>query len=364
MCKLKWSAAILHTFVSRCMFAHLPPCADLQYLFGCAVQRMHRLPDASRPAVYGTAAECEEEARGWFLSAASRGHPGACDALATYLLRWLDAIKAPLALPRSYSDAAFFLWKGAQPSSSCGLSHLMGASEKDASGRELCAEHLRRLSGGQNAATFKCLVTKDIPPGCPPLPADVVDSMAQMLHMGPVRLRTAAAEPYNDFRAQYLVAMQFLGTLIPFIVAYVSLQHNEESWLQEVWCYLLSPAPSPADFKPDVARGLLERSAAAGFAPAAAFLAAVAAGGSGSTSSSGEPDWSAERARGLLGGPQLLPPEHHYKFENAAGSGLQTPYTFSISADLLERVPPAGANTEWEVISAELKKVRAVSRRS
>lgn len=191
-----------------------------------------------------------------------------------------------------------------------------------------------------------------------------VERMAEMLHMGPVRLLTAAKEPHNDPRAQFLAAMQLLGTPAVWVMASVNMQHrSSETWLEQVWCYFLASL-HVTSLSPESARSLLvERSAVAGFLPAAAFLAAVAARGSGGGSAGGEEEvWSAERARGLLGGPHLLPPEHRYKFNIERGSGQQQPpYTFT-NAPCYERAPIEAARDQ-QLMMTEVSKVRDRSNR-
>lgn len=254
--------------LTRPIPATLPP--HIQYRIGTVVQRMQVLPDSERPAAYGTRAQCELEARGWFALASmhDRPHPLACAALAACLLgSEADSGGARATLPRSYHDAAFFLWRGSQHGAAW-----PGASAADSrEARELCAGRLRDLVNKGHRAHFAHLATKDWPAALPPPTEEEAHALVTLLHMGPVRLQQLANPPFSDPRAMYLVALQQLGTPDLRVYAYLDLAHDTTTWLQQVWVWVLCSE----QLNEGLILSLLQASRDGGFAPAAALLEAA-----------------------------------------------------------------------------------------
>jgi hypothetical protein len=250
-----------------------PNCAAQQYELGCAVQRelvacsgggnsdsdpnARQATAAPPPATQlcgGDVEACEVEARAWFLAAARHGHLGAHDAVASYFLtRPLGDALRFRALPPSYHDAVFWLWAGSHK----GLTAATG--------------ELATLVRNDTQRELMPLATKDLPERLvEQVTAADRQRLVRLLHLGP-RLAQAAAAPYEDASAaQFLLAMQHLGTPVPSMSIFYRdfVQAGTKVSTMTICiqlCTLLGGSAATA-------QQLLRASAAAGYAPAAAFL--------------------------------------------------------------------------------------------
>ena len=234
----------------------LPECATLQYQLGCRCQHQH----VAGGGAWGDVAATEEEARAWFLCAARHGHAPAHDAVASYFLTRPRG--DGLCYPTSrcyYHDAAFYFW----------LAVRLGLPRSDCKFAELAANGTQKQ--------FYVLATKDLPASCP-VSAEERQRLVRMLHLGP-RLKDAAAPPHNDPEAQFLLAVQHLGTPALHVTCANFAQElvPDAHGCAEV-CVLQLEVAAPRRGAGEgaslaAAAALLRRAAGAGYAPAAAFLA-------------------------------------------------------------------------------------------
>lgn len=209
-------------------------------------------------AALGDLGGAEEEALGWFLTAARHGHVMAMDAVALYLNadRTPGTMKLTSLTPWPH-DAAFYLWKATQ--------HGVQVDS---------TEMLDRFSYGLHHF-FVPLALKDAQGAAN---ADTVKRLVRLLHTGP-RLAEAAAPPYNDAAARFLLATQLLGTPAPRLrIQHVLGDSRSDDKPSLVTAVTIELHDARVGTEPRRrANALLRSSAAAGFEPAISFLAAAGA---------------------------------------------------------------------------------------
>jgi hypothetical protein len=139
------------------------PQAVGQYSLGCALQGQH----IARGGSFGSALQCEEEARAWFLLAARHGHAAAHEAVGAYFLSHPSLAAGEFALEGSYHDAFFYFWaairKGYDVGTTARLTALVSIATQD---------------------HFLPLATKVVPAGAQ-LSAVARQYMVALLHLGP-----------------------------------------------------------------------------------------------------------------------------------------------------------------------------------
>lgn len=227
-----------------------PRYPERQYELGVRVQLQHQAGGGS----LGNAAACAYEARAWFLVAARHGHARAHDAVASYFLARPLGVTTFKEVEPSYHDAAYHFWVGAR----------MGVPTAVAS--------LAHLAANDTQKQLLPLATKDLPAECD-VSGEDRQRLVRLLHLGP-RLADAAREPHNDPAAQFLRAMQLLGTPAPSLMVLWPAEEPDEETGGQVCTFGFVLCDAPAMDAP-AARALLQRAAAQGYAPAVAFLAAA-----------------------------------------------------------------------------------------
>jgi hypothetical protein len=227
-----------------------PRYPERQYELGVRVQLQH----VAGGGTLGNAAACAHEARSWFLVAARHGHAGAHDAVASYCLARPLGVTTFKEVEPWYYDAAFHLWVGAR----------MGVPTAAAS--------LAHLAANDTQKQLLPLATKDLPSECD-VSGDERQRLVRLLHLGP-RLAEAAREPHNDPAAQFLRAMQLLGSPVPSMAVCWPAEEPDDEMGGQVCTigFLLCDAPA---MDVPAARALLQRAAAQSYEPAVAFLAAA-----------------------------------------------------------------------------------------
>jgi hypothetical protein len=249
-----------------------PSRAQRQYALGCLMQS-----DMTRSSPFGTRAECEEEARAWFLAAARNGHAGADEAVALHFLtRPVFAAAGSTAmtfsLPCCYHDAAFWLWRSA----SC--------NQRNEQTRALLAT----LTHNETRKQMYPLAMKDVRADAESaLDGEARQRLVTVLHLGH-RLADAASPPCSDAAAQFLLATQHAGTPVAFITARFPpaspppaadedpMTMTMTMTMRSFTYYMLRVKP---DARLEDAQPLLRASAAQGYTPAVALLRAIEADG-------------------------------------------------------------------------------------
>jgi hypothetical protein len=242
---------------------------EYQYRLGCVVQKQHW---HSNGGSFGSAQQCEEEARAWFLLSARHGHAAAHDAVAEYFRADEplpgEATPVPRSLPASYHDIMFHWWAAARLGYTDAVKKLAGRVDNEIQ------------------AMLQPLAMQGVLAGVP-LSGEERQAMVRLLHLGP-RLADAAREPFSDATAQFLLAMQHLGSPRP------ALSQNSPHTITAAVPIPCSVEAAPGDASLAVRQTstvltlctlrdgsehmteqLLQLSAAQGCAPAAAFLEAA-----------------------------------------------------------------------------------------